>query len=72
MANRIADFIGAVARPLSIIVTSCSAAYATAVVAHKVTDGTDGALFMGAVLGGLVGLYGFKAVEMWKSNDASK
>lgn len=68
--SKIAEFIGAIARPISIIVTSVSAAYATAIVAHKVTDGTDGALFMGAVLGGLVGLYGFKAVETWKGGKS--
>ena len=68
--SKIAEFIGAIARPISIIVTSVSAAYATAIVAHKVTDGTDGALFMGAVLGGLVGLYGFKAIETWKGGKS--
>lgn len=58
---------GNAARPFAIYVTSGSASIATVVVAQKVQNGNDGAIFLAAV-GGLVGaIYGFKA---WENNKA--
>lgn len=57
------SLIGDLARPLSIIFASASASIATIVIAYKVTTFGEGALFIGAVWGGVGLLYGAKALE---------
>lgn len=61
--GRIAEFIGAIARPFSIICTSAAAAYATAIAVHKITGGFEGAALIGAIYGGLALLYWGKSFE---------
>lgn len=61
--ERLASFIGAVARPLAIVLASYAAAHATIVIAGKVENGNDGAIFAGAYFLGLGTLYLGKAVE---------
>jgi hypothetical protein len=56
-------FIGDLARPFAIISTSFAAAWATIVIASKVENGNDGAIFAGAYFLGVASLYGAKAVE---------
>lgn len=63
MITRIAEFIGAIARPFSIICTSAAAAYATAIAVHKITGGFEGAALIGAIYGGLALLYWGKSFE---------
>lgn len=61
--DAVKSFVGDLARPFAIIVTSASAATATVVVSFKV-DGFDGAaIFIGAVFAGVGALYGAKAWE---------
>lgn len=60
----IAHFIGEIARPFAIISTSFAASWATIVVAGKVENGNDGAIFAGAYFLGVATLFGAKAVEM--------
>ena len=64
-------FIGELARPFAIISTSAAASWATVVVAYKVQDGNDGAIFIGGVFAGVGALYIGKAVEVFKSNRAA-
>lgn len=61
--SKLAEFIGAIARPFSIICTSAAAAYATAVAVHNVTGGFEGAALIGAIYGGLALLYWGKSYE---------
>lgn len=63
MISNIAEFIGAIARPFSIICTSAAAAYATAIAVHKITGGFEGAALIGAIYGGLALLYWGKSFE---------
>jgi hypothetical protein len=56
-------FIGDLARPFAIIATSYAASHATIVIASKVENGNDGAIFAGAYFLGLGTLYLGKAVE---------
>ena len=58
----IAAFIGEIARPISIIATSCAAAYAILILAAKVNS-TEASVYMGAVFLGVGALYGAKAWE---------
>lgn len=57
------DLVADLARPFSIISTSGSAAFATGVIAWRLEDMGEAALFIGAVYAGLAGLYGFKSWE---------
>ncbi len=67
-SKAIATFVGEIARPFAIIVTSASAATATVVAAFKV-DGFDGAaIFIAAVFAGVGALYGAKAWEEAKKS----
>ena len=59
-------FIGEIARPLAVLATSFAAAIATVEIAQRVENGTDGALFIGAVFTGLAVIYGAKSVEVFK------
>jgi hypothetical protein len=56
-------FIGDIARPFAIISTSFAGSWATIVIASKVENGNDGAIFAGAYFLGVASLYGAKAVE---------
>ena len=57
------SFIGDLARPFAVYVTSSASAYGIVVIARNVENGNDGAIFVGAV-GVLIGLLiGAKAVE---------
>jgi hypothetical protein len=62
-SERVKAFIGDLARPFAIIATSYAAAHATVVIACKVENGNDGAIFAGAYFLGVASLYGAKAVE---------
>lgn len=61
--ERIKTFIGDLARPFAIIVTSGGAAWATVVVAYRVENGNDGAILMGAIFAGVSALYIGRAWE---------
>lgn len=61
--DQIKTFVGDLARPFAVIVTSGGASIATINISLKVTTGSDGAIFIGAVFAGLAGLYGLKAWE---------
>lgn len=56
-------FIGDLARPFAIISTSFAASWATIVIAGKVENGNDGAIFAGAYFLGVGTLFLGKAVE---------
>lgn len=63
MSERVKSFIGDLARPFAIISTSFAASWATIVIASKVENGNDGAIFAGAYFLGVATLYGAKAIE---------
>src|SRR5690606_15953692 len=50
--ERIKSFIGDLARPFAIIATSFAASWATIVIAYRVENGNDGAIFIGGVFAG--------------------
>ena len=62
-SDTLKTFIGDIARPFSIIVTSAAAAWSTVAIAYRVPGFEGAAVFIGAVYAGLAGLYGFKAWE---------
>ncbi|WP_337186567.1 hypothetical protein [Phenylobacterium sp.] len=64
-------FIGEIARPLAIISTSFSASWAVIEVAHRVENGNDGGLFIGAVFAGVGAIYIGKSVEVFKKSQAA-
>lgn len=66
----VSAFIGAIARPFSIICTSAAAAYATAIAVHKITGGFEGAALIGAIYAGLALLYWGKSYENKGSSDS--
>ncbi len=61
--ERIKGFIGDLARPFAIIATS----WATIVIAYRVENGNDGAIFIGGVFAGVGALYIGKAWELAKT-----
>jgi hypothetical protein len=63
VSERVKAFIGDLARPLAIILLAYAAMRATIIIAQKVENGNDGAIFAGAYFLGLATLYGAKAVE---------
>lgn len=69
--DRLSWFIGQTARPMAILSTAVSASISAVIVAQKVTDGNDGAIFIGAVFAGVGALYGFKAWERRKEAQSS-
>ena len=69
--ERIKTFIGDLARPFAIIVTSGAAAWATVVVAYRVENGNDGAILMGAIFAGVGAIYIGKAWEVAKTTKQS-
>lgn len=60
----VAHFIGEIARPFAIMSTAYAAAHATIVIAGKVENGNDGAIFAGAYFLGVATLFGAKAYEI--------
>lgn len=70
-SERLKSFIGDLARPFAIIVTSLSASWAGITIAYRVQNiGLEGAaLFMGAIYTGVAALYGAKA---WENARAGK
>jgi hypothetical protein len=64
--------IGDLARPFAIIATSYAAAHATVVIANKVENGNDGAIFAGAYFLGVATLYGAKAIEAINTTRARR
>lgn len=60
-------FIGDLARPFAIISTAFAASWATIVIAYKVENGNDGAIFAGAYFLGVGTLFLGKAVEAIKA-----
>lgn len=65
--DRIKVFIGDLARPFAIIATSFAASWATIVIAYRVENGNDGAIFIGGVFAGVGALYIGKAWEVAKT-----
>lgn len=66
--ERAAWFIGECARPMSIFIATVSASAAGVITALRVENGNDGAILMAAVGGYAAGLFGLKAVEVWKGS----
>lgn len=66
--ERIKGLVADLARPFAIISTSFAASWASVVVAYRVGDGNDGALFIGAVYAGVGALYIGKAWEIAKTS----
>ena len=64
--DRFAWFVGEIARPFAVIVTSGAAAIASVIAALRVADGTDGALLIAAI-GSMVG-----AIYIGKSWEIAK
>lgn len=60
----IAHFVGEIARPFAIMTTAYAAAHATIVIAGKVENGNDGAIFAGAYFLGVGTLFLGKAAEI--------
>lgn len=69
--ERAKAFIGDLARPFAIIVTSGAAGWASVVVAYRVENGNDGAILMGAIFAGVGALYIGKAWEVAKTGKQS-
>lgn len=65
--ERIKSFIGDLARPFAIIATSFAASWATIVIAYRVENGNDGAIFIGGVFAGVGALYIGKVWELAKT-----
>ena len=60
----LAHFVGEIARPFAIMSTAYAAAHATIVIAGKVENGNDGAIFAGAYFLGVGTLFLGKAAEI--------
>lgn len=71
-SERVKAFIGDLARPFAIIATSYAAAHATIVIASKVENGNDGAIFAGAYFLGVASLYVGKAIEAINTTRARR
>lgn len=65
--DRFKTTIGDLARPFAIIATSFAASWATIVIAYRVENGNDGAIFIGGVFAGVGALYIGKAWEVAKT-----
>lgn len=61
--DRLAWFIGEIARPVGIIASCLAASIASVVMATRVTDGNDGYLLAGAIWLGAGVIFGAKALE---------
>ncbi len=69
--ERLKAFLGDLARPFAIIVTSASAAYAVCTIAYQGKDFSGGAIFITAVFAGVALLYGAKSYENVKQAQAN-
>lgn len=69
--ERLASFIGEVARPLSILIACSSAGGASLILATRVKDGNDGYLLAGAIWIGAGSLFIGKAVEVFQNHRAT-
>lgn len=71
--DAIKTFIGDLARPFAIIVTSLGAAISTVTIAIRTEDVdlTAASIFIGAVFAGVGALYGVKSWEVAKTNAAN-
>jgi len=69
--DSVKTFIADLARPFAIISTSFAASWGIIVVAYRVHDGNDGALYIAASLTGVGAIYIGKAVEVLKTNRAA-
>lgn len=67
---RIADFLGAVARPFAIVWTALCGGIAFVITALKTNDGNDGAVLVGAIGLIVTGIYLGKAWEVVKVAQA--
>ena len=66
--DRLSWFIGEVSRPLSIFVATVGATVAGVITSLRVENGNDGAILMAAIGGYAAGIFGLKAVEVWKGS----
>jgi len=71
-SEMVKSFIGDLARPFAIIVTSYAAMRATIIIAEKVENGNDGAIFAGAYFLGAATLFGAKAIEAINTTRARR
>lgn len=70
--DRLAWFIGQIARPFAIMIGCASASVASVIMALRVSDGTDGSLLAGAIwLGAGTIFIGKAAEEFGKSRNAA-
>lgn len=69
--DSVKTFIADLARPFAIISTSFAASWGIIVVAYRVHDGNDGALYIAASLTGVGAIYIGKAIEVFKTNRAN-
>lgn len=72
MLDQITRTVGDLARPFAIISTSFAASWATIVIASKVQNGNDGAIFAGAYFLGVGTLYLGKAAEAISATRARR
>lgn len=70
MMDRLSKFIGDIARPVAIIVSSVAASVASVIASLRIENGNDGAMLIGAVFVGVGALYGFRSAENWKAARA--
>lgn len=68
---KLATFIGEIARPFAIIWATLCGGVAMIVMALRVENGNDAGVLMGAITLCVGGIYGFKAVEVWKGEKAA-
>ncbi|HYE46209.1 MAG TPA: hypothetical protein VEA44_10605 [Caulobacter sp.] len=69
--DQIKAFIGDLARPFAIIISSAGGAWASVVAAYRVDNGNDGALLLGAIFAGISAIYIGKAWEVAKTGKHS-
>lgn len=71
--DRVAWFIGEIARPFATISTAAGATGAMIIVSLRVENGNDGAILMGAISVIVLGVFGVKGAEaIMKSTNERK
>lgn len=68
--DRLAWFIGEVARPFTLYAAGVSSAVATVVIPFRTSSLIEGAAYIGAAWGGTAALYGAKAWEQSRTRKA--